>query len=300
MAERAIGYIKTLMGKNGRQVKRFTRSRSGNAFWFVLLMIFGLFSILPLVYSVATSLKPLDELMLFPPRFFVRRVTFENYTALPSLLAKLYVPFSRYLFNSVFVSVATTFLHIIVAAMASFVLAKSDLKGRNVIFWVVQFALLYNVYTLSVPQYLIFANLGMIDTYLVYILPYIPSTMGVFLMKQFMEKSVPDSLLEAAKIDGAGYFYTFWRIVMPMVRPAWLTLALFAFRDMWAIQPQGTVFNESLKTLPYAMGQITAGGIARAGSAMAATVILMIPPIIVFLISQSNVIETMSSAGIKE
>ena len=282
------------------KVNRFTRSKAGNVMWFTMLLVFGLFSILPLVYSVATSLKPLDELMIFPPRFLVQRPTIENYVALPTLLAKLRIPFSRYLFNSLFVSVVTTVLHVIVSAMASFVLAKSDLKGRNIFFWMIQFALLYNSYTLAVPQYLIFANLRMINTYWVYILPYVPSTMGVFLMKQFMEKCIPDSLLEAARIDGAGYFHTFCRIVMPMVKPAWLTLVLFAFRDMWAIQPQGTIFDEALKTLPYVMSQITSGGIARAGSAMAATVILMIPPIIVYLISQSNVIETMSSAGIKE
>lgn len=291
--------VKLRAGKN-RRVTRFTRSRAGNFFWFTLLLAFGLFSALPLVYSVVTSFKPLDELMIFPPRFFVRRPTMENYVALPMLISNLRVPLSRYIFNSVFVSAAATFLHVIVASMASFALSKSKIKGRNVIFWIVQFALLYNAYTLAVPQYLIFSNLRMINTYWVYILPFIPSTMGVFLMKQYMEKSIPDSVMEAAKIDGAGYYRIFWQLVMPMVKPAWMTLILFAFRDMWAIQPQGTIFSENLKTLPYVMSQITAGGIARAGSAMAATVILMIPPIAVYLISQSNITETMSSAGIKE
>ena len=184
--------------------------------------------------------------------------------------------------------------------MAAFVLSKSKIKCKNVIFWIVQFALLYNAYTLSVPQYLIFSKLKLIDTYWIYILPSISSTMGVFLLKQYMDGSIPDTIIQAAKIDGSGYYRIFWSIIMPMIKPAWLTLSLFAFRDMWALQPQGTIFSEVLKTLPYVMSQITAGGIGRAGSAMAASVIMMIPPIIVYMISQSNVMETMNCAGIKE
>ena len=142
--------------------------------------------------------------------------------------------------------------------------------------------------------------MGIIDTLLVYILPYLPSTLGVFLMKQYMDDSVPVALLEAARIDGAGYFSIYFRIVMPLIKPAWLTLLLFAFREMWSMQPTGTIYSEEMKTLPYVLSQVVSGGLARAGSAMAATVLMMIPPIIVYLISQSNVMETMSSAGIKD
>ena len=140
----------------------------------------------------------------------------------------------------------------------------------------------------------------MIDTYSIYILPHLASTMGVFLMKQYMEGSVPDALLEAAKIDGAGYWKVFWSIVMPTVKPMWLTLMLFGFRDIWNVSPNNTIFTEQLKTLPMITPQITAGGTARAGSAMAMTVIMMIPPILVYMVSQSNVMQAMTSAGIKE
>lgn len=160
-------------------------------------------------------------------------------------------------------------------------------------------ALLYNSYTLAIPQYLIFSKLHMINTYMVYILPALPSAMGVFLMKQYMDTSIPKPLIEAALLDGAGYFRIFWKIVMPIVKPAWLTLTLFAFRDSWSTVPNGTIFSESLKTLPSAMSQIATSGIARSGSAMAVTVIMMVPPITVYLISQSNVVETMGSSGIK-
>ncbi len=257
--------------------------------------------LLPMIYSVLTSLKPLEEIMVFPPRFFVIRPTIQNYTALSQLLSNLWVPFSRYLFNSVFVSVVTTALHVIVASAAAFVFSKySNYKACRVMFLLVQFSLLYNAFTLAIPQYVIFAKMRILNTYWVYILPYLPSALGVFLMKQYMDGSIPDTLLEAARIDGAGSFRVFWRIAMPMVKPAWMTLILFAFRDIWSAPSSNTVFNEELKLLPNVMSQITNGGISRMGSAMAATVIMMIPPMLVYLVSQSNVMETMSNSGIKD
>lgn len=282
------------------QYKRYTRSRIGNVFYFTFLMLAGAFSVLPLVYCITTSFKPLDELLVFPPRFFVYRPTVENYTVLPILLEKLKVPFSRYLFNSVFIAVVTVFFHIFVASLAAFTFSKSKIKGKVTFFLIVQFSLLYNATTLAIPQYLIFTKMGIIDTLWVYILPAIPSSMGVFLMKQYMDSGIPDTLLEAAKIDGAGTFKIYWRIAMPLTKPAWMTLLLFSFQSIWSVTPSsGTIFSEQLKTLPSVMSSISAGGTARAGSAMAATVILMIPPIIVYFISQSNVMETMSSAGMK-
>ena len=265
-----------------------------------LLVVGGLFSTLPLIYCVCTSFKPLDELLIFPPRFFVKRPTIGNYAILPDLMASLTVPLSRYIFNSLFITLFTTFVYILIGLMAAYSLSKGSFKGRNAIFWTVQFALMFNAYTLAVPQYLIFSKLGMIDTYWIYILPPMASTLGVFLGKQYIEGYVPDALLEAAKIDGANQFKVFWSLVMPTIKPAWLTLLLFTFRDIWAMVPAGKIFSEELKTLPQVVTQITAGGTARAGSAMAVTVIMMIPPILVFLISQSSVAESMSSAGIKE
>ncbi len=281
------------------QTRRYTRSKVGNFFYVLFLVLFGLFSVLPLIYCVGTSFKPLDELMIFPPRFIALRPTSQNYLALPGLLSNLRVPLSRYVFNSIFVTVVATFLYVVFATMAAFVLARSEIKGKKIIFIMVQFALLFNAYTLGIPRYLIYSGMRIIDTYWVMILPHVASTMGVFLMKQYMEGAVPVALLEAARIDGAGPYRIFWQIVLPIVKPCWLTLTLFGFRDVWATVPDGTVFSETLKTLPTIMSQITSGGIARSGSAMAVTVIMMIPPILVYMISQSNVMESMSSAGIK-
>lgn len=295
---KVLNFFRYSGGKN--QAKRYTRSRIGNFFFVFFLLLFGAFSVLPLVYCIATSFKPIDELLVFPPTFFVRRPTGQNYSILPELLSSLNVPLLRYIFNSVFVSAVITVLYVLFSAMAAFSICKSDLKGKNIYFAVIQFALLFNAYTLSIPQYVIISKLNIIDTYWAYILPAIASTMGVFLMKQFMEGSVPDALLEAARMDGASPIRIFFTIIIPIVKPALMTLTLFGFRDAWASIPNGTVFSEEIKTLPYIMTQIAAGGIARSGSSMAVTVIMMIPPILIYFITQSNVMETMSSAGIKE
>ncbi len=283
------------------QARRYTRSRVGNFFYVLFLVAFGAFSVLPLVYCIVTSLKPLDELLIFPPNLIlVKRPTLQNYLVLPSLISNLRIPLSRYVFNSLFVASVSTVLYVFIAAMAAFSLCKSNFKGKKYIFLMIQFALLFNAYTLSIPQYLIFSGLNMLDSYWILILPHIASTMGVFLMKQYMEGSIPNALLEAARIDGASIPRIFFQIVLPLVKPCILTLTLFGFRDVWASAPSGMIFTESLKTLPMIMSQITAGGIARQGSAMAVTVIMMIPPIIMYFITQSNVLESMNSAGIKE
>ena len=282
------------------EAKRFTRSTAGNVFFFLALLLAGLFSLLPLIYSVATSFKPLDELLVFPPSLVtVKRPTTANYLAIPELLSSLSVPISRYLFNGIFISAVGTGLHVVAAAMAAFVLSKTDLKYKKALFWVIQFSLLFNGYTLAIPRYVIYAQLKIINTYWVYILPFIPSAMGVFLMKQYMDGYVPDTLLEAAHIDGANWFQIFGKIVFPMVRPCVLTLVLFSFRDIWMTVPAGTVFSEQLKTLPTIMSTITAGGIARMGSAMAANVIIMLPTIAVYFVSQGSIRQTIGSAGIK-
>ena len=287
------------MVKNRSQYKRYTRSRAGSFGYFLILALAGIFMVFPMLYCIITSFKPLDELLIFPPRFFVARPTFANYQALPSLLSNLQRPISRYVFNSLFIAVVSTFLSIIAGSLAAFTFSKSKVRGRKLLFAIVQIMLLYNAYTLSVPQYLIFSYLKMIDTYWVYILPAVPSAVNCFLMKQFMDVSVPDALIEAARIDGAGVIRIYWRIIMPIMKPAWMTVLLFSFQGMWSAVPNGTVFSEQLKTLPYVMSSVTAGGIARAGTSMAITVILMLPPILVFLFTQSNVMETMSNSGIK-
>ena len=282
------------------QMKRYTRSKAGNFFYFFFLFAAGVFSLLPMIYCVVTSFKPLDELLVFPPTLFtVKRPTLSNYSALPDLISSLSVPLSRYIFNTVFIAAVGTALTVVFSAMAAFVLSKTDIKYKGIIFTVIQFALLFNTYTLAIPQYIIYSQLRVINTYFVYLFPTLASSMGVFLMKQYMDGYVPDALIEAAHIDGADWFRIFSRIIIPIIKPCVLTLTLFTFLGLWNVQSVGTIFSEQLKTLPTVMATIAAGGLARTGSSMATSVIMMIPPVLVYLISQSSIKETMSSAGIK-
>ncbi len=282
------------------QMKRYTRSKAGNFFYFFFLFAAGVFSLLPMIYCVVTSFKPLDELLVFPPTLFtVKRPTLSNYSALPDLISSLSVPLSRYIFNTVFIAAVGTALTVVFSAMAAFVLSKTDIKYKGIIFTVIQFALLFNTYTLAIPQYIIYSQLRVINTYFVYLFPTLASSMGVFLMKQYMDGYVPDALIEAAHIDGADWFRIFSRIIVPIIKPCVLTLTLFTFLGLWNVQSTGTIFSEQLKTLPTVMSTIAAGGLARTGSSMATSVIMMIPPVLVYLISQSSIKETMSSAGIK-
>ncbi len=284
----------------GNEAKRYTRNKFGNIMYFVILFAAGIFSLLPMIYCVVTSFKPLDELLVFPPTLVtVKRPTIANYLALPDLISSLSVPLSRYVFNSVFIAVVGTVLCVLFSAMSAFVLSKTDIKHKGLIFTIIQFALLFNSYTLAIPQYIIYSTLGAINTYFVYLLPTLASSMGVFLMKQYMDGYVPDALIEAAHIDGADWFQIFGKIILPIIKPCVLTLTLFTFLGLWNVGSAGTIFSEQLKTLPTVMSTIATGGLARTGSSMAVSVIMMIPPILVYLISQSSIKETMGSAGIK-
>ena len=283
----------------GKSGKRLNRSIAGDVFLLVFLLLIGVFMVLPFVYSLLMSLKPMEELYLFPPRFFVRRPTADNFFDLSKLVNNMWVPFGRYLLNSFMISVCVTVGNVLIASAAAFPLAKGNFPGRKAVSEIVVVALLFTSSVTGIMQYVLMAKAGMIDTFFPLVLPYISTPLGVFLMRQFMV-SLPDSLIEAAKIDGAGYVTTWWRVVMPNVRPAWLTLTVFAFQTSWAVTGGNMIFSESLKPLPTLLNQIASSGIGRAGAGAAAAVIMMIPPILIFLFVQSNIIETMAHSGIKE
>ena len=281
-----------------KRLRRGGRSRVGNAALFVVMIALSVLMIAPLVYSVINSFKPLDELFAYPPRFFVVRPTMENYSMLFKLVANMRVPFSRYLFNSAFITALTTVASVVIASMAAYPLAKYKLR-LGWLFDLVVLTLLFNGTVLALPQYVIVARLHLINTMLVYLSPNLAAPLGLFRMKQFMER-IPMPLIESSRIDGATQFQIFFRIVMPQVKPAWMTLTLFTFQSVWAQQPLNMVFDENLKLLNMAFTNVIAAGISRMGPSMASAVVLMLPLIVVVLVTQSNVIETMSASGIKE
>lgn len=282
-----------------KKTKRVNRSTGGNVLVLLMLVILGGFMLLPVVYTVVQAFKPMEELFLFPPRFTVSNPTVKNFKLIGQLIDNLWVPFSRYTFNSVFVSAVGTAGNVIIASMAAYPLAKNDFPGKKFLFKIVTVALLFSGGVLGLAQYIIMAKLHMINTYWALILPSVATPMGLFLMKQFME-GISTSLLEAARIDGMNEFRIYWSIVMPNVKPAWLTMIIFAFQGMWSMTGGNFIYKEELKMLPTALAQIQSGGIARAGVAAAANLLMFIPPVLMFLITQSSIMETMAHAGIKE
>ena len=278
---------------------KLSRSTYGNALVFVFLAVAALFMALPAIYSIVQSLKPIEELFAFPPKFFVRNPTFSNYQRAIRLASSSWVPFSRYLSNSIFVSVTGTAAYVVIASLAAYPLAKTNIPGAKVISALVVWMLLFSAEVTTIPRYIVISTLGIIDTYLAILLPTLAGSFGVFLMKQFMSNSIPNEVLEAARIDGANEYRTFWQIVMPCVKPAWLTLIIFTFQSMWSATGGSYIYSEQLKTLPSVLSTIAGGGIARSGAGAAVAVILMIPPVVIFIISQSSIMDTMAHSGLK-
>ena len=283
------------------QFKRsVTRSVGGDIGIYIILAIFGVIMVLPLVYAIAQSLKPLDELWVFPPRFFVVNPTFKNFTDLFKLMGDSWVPFSRYIFNTAFISVVGTAGNVLFSAYAAYAIAKIPFPGRNFLFKIVVYSLMFNSTVTGITNFITMSALGWVDTYFAVIVPAFCTTFGLYLMKQFMETSVTDAVLESARLDGASENKIFWKIAMPMVKPAWITLIIFAFKDLWNSGANMYIYSEQLKTFNYAISQLVTSGISRSGVSAAATVVMMIVPILVFVITQSNVIETMSASVMKD
>ncbi|MHB1454529.1 MAG: carbohydrate ABC transporter permease [Saccharofermentanales bacterium] len=281
-----------------RTKKRLNRSKGVNFALFLMLFGIGSFMILPLLYAVVNAFKPLEEFFIFPPRFYVSNPTTNNFADLYKLTANLWVPFTRYVFNSVYISVIATVGHIFLASTAAYVMAKHRFPGQKILNSVIILSLLFTSRVIFIPQYIILSKLGFINTHIAVIAPIFAMSIGIFLMKQFMTM-VPDEVIESAKIDGAGEMRTCWRVVVPMVKPATVTLAIFAFQAVWNSSGAGVIYTESLKVMPMVLSQIASGGLARAGVGAAASLIMLIPPVTLFVFFQSKIIETMSASGIK-
>ena len=276
------------------------RSAGGDTGITIMLTFLGLFMFVPMYYVVIQSLKPLDELFMFPPRFYVIRPTLENFGDLFTLMSDSWVPFSRYIFNTVFITICGTLGNLIFASMAAYSLAKLKFPGRNAIFQIIVMSLMFHSTVNQVTHFIILSAFGWIDTYLSIIVPSMAGTMGLYLMKQFMESSVPDTVLESARLDGSSEFRIYLTIAMPMVKPAWLTLMVECFKNLWNSGSSIYIHSEELKTFNYAIQQIVSGGIARSGAGAASTVVMMMVPIMIFVFNQSQIVETMGSSGMKD
>ncbi|PNT92903.1 ABC transporter permease [Clostridium thermosuccinogenes] len=264
----------------------------------MVLGAFGLFSAWPLIYVINNAFKPLNEIFLFPPRLFVQNPTFNNFKDLFTIIGNSWIPFSRYIFNTVFITTAGTLGTVFVGSMAAFPLAKYKFPGSKVMSSLIVYSLMFSSSVTAIPNYIIMSKLGMIDSYWAVIIPAIGSTLGLYLMKNNIVQ-IPDSLLEASKMDGASEFKIYFSIIMPLSKPAWITLIVLSFQSLWGTTGGTFIYAEKLKPVSYALSQIVSAGVARTGVASAVSLIMLVVPVTVFIISQSNVIETMATSGMK-
>ncbi len=284
--------------RKSKKKKRMNRSLAGDIVLFLFLTLCGVFSIMPLLLIVMNAFKPLDEIFRFPPTFFVHNPTISNFSDLTVVLGTSLVPFSRYLFNTILVTIVGTFGHVIIASMCSYVLSRYRVPGGKAIFALIVYTLMFPASVTATPHYIILNWLHMIDTQWSLILPTIGGTMGLFLMKQFMDQ-IPMDLIESGKLDGAGEFRIYLQIVMPLVKPAWVTLVILNFQSLWNSTGAQYIYKEDLKMLSYAINQIASAGVARQGTMCAVQLVMIVVPIAVFIFSQSNVMETMAHSGMK-
>ena len=277
--------------------RNLSRSLAGDIVILLFLCGGGIFMALPLVYAAGNAFKPLDELFLFPPRFVPRRPTFQNFTDLFLLMEQSWIPLSRYFFNSVFIVSFALAGNLAICSIAAYVLSKHDFPGRKLINEVIILSLMFSGAVTVIPNYLTLSWLGFIDSYWAIVVPAWAQTLGLYLMKKFIDSMVHDSLIQAARIDGAGELTIFARVVMPIVKPAWLTLIIINFQVMWRNTGDIFIYSEQLKPLPYALSQVAGGGIARVGAASVVTLFIMAVPIGVFIFNQSRIVETMGTSG---
>ncbi|MBN1778363.1 MAG: carbohydrate ABC transporter permease [Clostridiales bacterium] len=270
----------------------------------LLLTIVAAVSILPIIYIISNAFKPLSELFLYPPRLFVRSPTLQNFYEFFYSTDVSAIPLSRYIFNSLFVMIVTVAMTLIFSSACAYAFSKMRFPGRKWMFDMIIIALMFTPEAVVITRYLIVSNLHMINTYFAHILPHLALPIGVFLMKQFIDQ-VPDSLCEAAKIDGANEVRILLNIIIPTVLPAVGAVMIIAFQNVWSDITTSTFYmvDESMKTLPYFVSTLSnalaVASVARKGAVAAAGLLLFLPNFLIFAMLQKSMIETMVTSGIK-
>lgn len=276
-----------------------SRSKWGTVCIFLFLLLIALFMSVPLIYTILQSIKPIEEFYIYPPKFYVINPTFDNYRAILDSVGTLGVPFTRYLFNAVFTTAVGTSLYLCIALITAYPIAKSKIKGVKILNAMLVYAMLFHNDTMSMLRFVVMSYMGIIDTYWAVILPNLASTMGIFLLAQFMRSNISDQVLEAARIDGAGEIKILFKIVAPSVKAGWLTVFIFVFQSYWNAGNSPYIYSENLKHISAAMTSIASSGITRAGTGMAVTLILMIPTVVIFIWNQRSIMNTMAHSGLK-
>ncbi len=271
--------------------------------FYAVLIPLGIFMALPIVYIFSTAFKPLNELFAFPPAFFVRRPTLENFSDIFYVMGSSGIPFSRYLLNSVTSSGLIVIISVIISLCGGYVLSKKNFRGKNTLFAINTLALMFVPAAVKIPRYLIMEKANLLNSFFSLVLPLVAMPVGLFLVKQFIDQ-LPNPLIEAAYIDGATDIRIVFQIVYPIVKPALITVAILAFQLSWNSPDASTLYvnDDSLKTFAFYMTALTTAvgnNVAGQGLAAAASLMLFVPNLVIFIFMQSKVLNTMAHAGIK-
>ena len=264
----------------------------------------ALFMLLPVVFIVSQAFKPLDELFRFPPTFIVERPTLDNFRSIFGMTTGTGVPMSVFFINSVVVAVTTVGLTILISTMTAYVFSKKKFRINAVLFRINQAALMFVPAAVMMPRFIIITQLGLNNNFLVHILPFLAMPVGIFLVKQFIDSQVPDSLIEAARIDGAGEMKVVWTIVFPLIKPAIATLGIITFQSVWGSVETSMLFieDDTMRTFSFLLNSFVVSAGANpvlAGVSAAASFIMFFPNLVIFIALQSRVMNTMSHSGIK-
>jgi len=285
---------------NGINPSRYDRSQ--NKFYAYLIPLAALM-LLPFVYMIGDAFKSLEERFAWPPLLWPHHPTLDNFRQLFAMSGTMHIPATRYLLNSIVYTLIIVLLNLLLSVMAGYVLSKKSFRGKHTLFQVNTLALMFVSVTLAIPRFFVIRYTGLLDTFLIQILPLLAMPIGLFLVKQFIDQ-IPDALLDAARIDGANDYQILWRVVIPIVEPALATVAILSFRTAWSYLDASVVYvnNETLKTLAYfnnALFEETIGGLAGVSAQAAVGLIIFVPNVILFIIMQSRVMNTMAHSGIK-
>lgn len=280
--------------------KKFDKSQIK---FFIILIPFAILMALPILFIFSHALKPTSELFEWPPRFIPRNPTLDNFTNLFNQTAESTIPFSRYVANSIYVTVIGVILTIIITTISAFALSKLKFKGKDTLFNINQYALMFVGTAVAIPRYITISTLGLTDTMIVHILPLLALPVGLFLVKQFIDQ-IPNELIEAAKLDGATDFQVYLKVIVPVIKPAIATVAILAFQTFWNNVETSNLFinDEEYRTLAFYLSTLTSSvgnTVAGQGMAAAASLLMFVPNLIFFVIVQSKVMDTMAHSGIK-
>lgn len=279
-----------------------TRFDSSQIKFILIVLPFVILMLLPMIFIVSHAFKPYSELYSYPPKLFVRRPTLDSFTALFKLTSQSGVPLTRYLFNSIIQAVGVIALTIIMGSLASYSFSFLKYKGKRLLLSLNQVAIMFVAVAVAVPRYYVMSKLHLTNNVFSLIIPLIAMPVGVFLLKQFMDQ-IPRELIDAAKIDGANNLQVYWKVVMPLVKPALSTIAILSFQAAWNNTEAASLYidDESQKTLAYYFSTMAMGSsaLANQGITAVATLLMFLPNIIFFIIVQNQVMNTMAYSGMK-